>query len=177
MNPSVHLSVIYLLPAFLLLAQLGFARPWTSPAYFPKNCSINEHPDVVRSSHLISKSYWLTTAFQTDLNGVNYLRYVHSARLPSGHKYRYVHYRPYNSLKPSILFLHGFPSASYDWRRQFDYFATRGYGILAPDLLGYGGSQKPGNVEAYTLKNQANDIAALLDCVGVGNIMSVGHDL
>ena len=114
---------------------------------------------------------------QTDLNGVNYLRYVHSARLPSGHNYRYVHYRPYNSSKPSILFLHGFPSSSYDWRRQFDYFASHGYGILAPDLLGYGGSQKPGNVEAYTLKNQANDIAALLDCVGVGKMMSVGHDL
>ena len=114
---------------------------------------------------------------QTDLNGVNYLRHVHSARLSSGHSYRYVNYRPYNSSKPSILFLHGFPSSSYDWRRQYDYFASRGYGILAPDLLGYGGSDKPSNVEAYTLKNQANDIAELLDCAGIGDVMSVAHDL
>lgn len=159
MNSSVHFSIVYVLPALLLIFQLASANSWASLAYPPKNCSINEHPNV------------------TDLNGVNYLRYVHSARLSSGHNYRYVHYRPYNSSKPSILFLHGFPSSSYDWRRQFDYFASRGYGILAPDLLGYGGSQKPGNVEAYTLKNQANDIAELLDCVGIGDMMSVGHDL
>ena len=117
------------------------------------------------------------SCIQTDLNGVNYLRHVHSARLSSGHKYRYVNYRPCNSSKPTILFLHGFPSSSYDWRRQYDYFASRGYGILASDLLGYGGSDKPSNVEAYTLKNQANDIAELLDCAGIGDVMSVAHDL
>ena len=62
MKPSVHFSVIYLLSAFLILAQLGFAHPWTSSAYYPKNCSINEHPDVVRSSHLIRELVWLTAA-------------------------------------------------------------------------------------------------------------------
>nr|AUW31311.1 putative alpha/beta-hydrolase [Cladonia uncialis subsp. uncialis] len=159
MNSSVRFSIICLLPAFLFFARLASAHPWGSSASHPNNCSINEHPDV------------------TDLNGVNYLRHVHSAHLSSGHNYRYVNYRPYNSSKPSILFLHGFPSSSYDWRRQFDYFASRGYGILAPDLLGYGGSDKPGNVEAYTLKNQANDIAELLDCAGIGDMMSVAHDL
>ena len=178
MNSSVRFSITCLLPAFLLFARLASAHPWASSARHPNNCSINEHPDVVKSSQLDNSRTNLTySRIQTDLNGVNYLRHVHSARLSSGHNYRYVHYRPYNSSKPSILFLHGFPSSSYDWRRQYDYFASRGYGILAPDLLGYGGSDKPSNVEAYTLKNQANDIAELLDCAGIGDVMSVAHDL
>ena len=112
-----------------------------------------------------------------DLTGTSYLQHVHSARLPSGRTYRYVHYRPRKVDKPTVLFLHGFPSSSYDWRRQFDYFASRGYGVIAPDLLGYGGTDKPTDVEAYTLKNQAHEVAELLDCVDIEAVLSVGHDL
>ena len=143
----------------------------------PEQLQYQRAPRRGKLSPANSRTNFTYSRIQTDLNGVNYLRHVHSARLSSGHNYRYVHYYPYNSSKPSILFLHGFPSSSYDWRRQYDYFASRGYGILAPDLLGYGGSDKPSNVEAYTLKNQANDIAELLDCAGIGNMMSVAHDL
>ena len=88
-----------------------------------------------------------------------------------------MHYSPHNHKKPTILFLHGFPSSSFDWRRQFDYFASRGYGVVAPDLLGYGGTDKPHDVEAYTLKKQADEMAELLDCLGVEKLVSVGHDL
>lgn len=49
--------------------------------------------------------------------------------------------------------------------------------MLAPDLLGYGGTDKPADVGAYTLKTQAREIVELLDCAGVGMVMSVGHDL
>ncbi|KAL8705589.1 MAG: hypothetical protein Q9225_008018, partial [Loekoesia sp. 1 TL-2023] len=108
---------------------------------------------------------------------VSYISHVRAAHLPSGHTYRYVDYRSHIPDKPTILFLHGFPSSSFDWRRQFDYFASRGYGVLAPDLLGYGGTDKPADVEAYTLKRQADEIVKLLDCVGVEKVLSVGHDL
>ena len=49
--------------------------------------------------------------------------------------------------------------------------------MLAPDLLGYGGTDKPTDVQAYTLKSQAGEVNELLDCVGVGDVLSVGHDL
>ena len=49
--------------------------------------------------------------------------------------------------------------------------------MLAPDLLGYGGTDKPTDVRAYTLKNQADQVNELLDCAGVGELVSVGHDL
>ena len=108
---------------------------------------------------------------------MNYIRHVRAARLASGNTYRYVHHRAHDLQKPTVLFLHGFPSSSYDWRRQFGYFAERGYGVLAPDLLGYGGTDKPTDVDSYTLKNQADEVNELLDCVGVGDVVSVGHDL
>ena len=88
-----------------------------------------------------------------------------------------MHYAPHGPEKLTVLFLHGFPSSAYDWRRQFAYFAALGYGVLAPDLLGYGGTDKPADVEAYTLKTQAREIVELLDCAGVGMVMSVGHDM
>lgn len=88
-----------------------------------------------------------------------------------------MHYHPRSTNKPTILFIHGFPSSSFDWRRQFGYFASRGYGVIAPDLLGFGGSDKPADAKAYTLKTQANELIQLLDCTGVGKVFSVGHDL
>ena len=80
--------------------------------------------------------------------------------------------------KPTILLLHGFPSSSFDWRHQFAYFALRGYGIVAPDILGFGGTDKPSDLRAYTLKSQAEELVELLDCVTRGGkAVAVGHDL
>jgi soluble epoxide hydrolase / lipid-phosphate phosphatase len=55
-----------------------------------------------------------------------------------GLTYSYIHLAPaQGSLGPYILFLHGFPSSSYDWRYQIEYFTQKRYGIIVPDLLGY----------------------------------------
>ena len=88
-----------------------------------------------------------------------------------------MHYPPVSKEKPTLLFLHGFPSSAFDWRRQFGYFTSRGYGVLAPDLLGFGGTDKPLDPAAYTLKKQVAEQIELLDCVGVGTVVSIGHDL
>ena len=114
---------------------------------------------------------------QSDLFSTKYWHHVRSAHLPSGRTYRYVRMAPKNLSKPYLLLLHGFPSSSYDFRRQFDYFHERGYGILAPDLLGYGGTDKPEDLDAYRLKNMARDIIELLDCEGIGAVLGVSHDL
>lgn len=98
-----------------------------------------------------------------------------SSRLPSGTTYNYVHIEP-SSEKPYILLLHGFPSSSYDWRNQIKCFSKLGYGIIAPDLLGYGGTDKPKEVESYKLKSMCQDVISILDIEKAGKVYAVGHD-
>jgi soluble epoxide hydrolase/lipid-phosphate phosphatase len=96
--------------------------------------------------------------------------------LPLGTTYAYVYFPQTDPSKSTILFLHGFPSSSYDWLYQIPYFAAKGYGIIAPDLLGYGGTDKPHSVEPYIFKTMAADIVALLDHEGIDKVHTVGHD-
>ncbi|EON62394.1 hypothetical protein W97_01616 [Coniosporium apollinis CBS 100218] len=77
---------------------------------------------------------------------------------------------------PYILFLHGFPSSHYDWRYQIPFFAERGYGIIAPDLLGYGGTDKPTDPGAYRMRKMSREVAGILDCEGIESVHGVGHD-
>ena len=97
-------------------------------------------------------------------------------KLPEGTTYRYIHTRPQASGKPYILFLHGFPSSSYDWRHQIQFFSQKGYGIVAPDLLGYGGTDKPQDAQAYRMKKMAGEVIGILDHEGIVTVLGVGHD-
>ena len=97
--------------------------------------------------------------------------------LPSGTHYAYIHYPPSQPKKPTLLFIHGFPSTSHDWRHQITHFKAQGYGILAPDLLGYGGSSKPLNPEAYLGSIMSADIIQILDHERItGKVIAIGHD-
>ena len=138
------------------------------------SCKINNFSDIVSQESqdlvLLNNPIW------SDLIGTDYIAHVRAATLPSGCTYRYVYY-PNLTGRPTILFLHGLPSSSHDWRHQFAYFAGRGYGIVAPYLLGYGGSDKPSDPAEYTLKKQAAEMIDLVECVGAEKLVSVGHDL
>lgn len=92
-----------------------------------------------------------------------------------GYKYSFI-YVPAKDNKPTLLFLHGFPSHADDWARQVAHFAPRGYGVIAPDLLGYGDTSKPDAVDAYTFKRMSDDIAELLDHLKLTSVVGVGHD-
>jgi soluble epoxide hydrolase / lipid-phosphate phosphatase len=98
-----------------------------------------------------------------------------SVKLPSGTTYSYV-WSPPSDSNPTILFLHGFPSSSYDWRHQISFFKAKKYGVLVPDLLGYGGTDKPASPEPYRLKTIATDIVAILDHEKLEKVHAVGHD-
>ncbi|GIJ98225.1 hypothetical protein Aspvir_000340 [Aspergillus viridinutans] len=95
--------------------------------------------------------------------------------LSTSHTYNYV-YRAATASRATILFLHGFPSSCYDWRHQIHHFIKQGYGVLAPDLLGYGGTSKPTGVEEYKLKSMAKEIIELLDHEGLTRVHAVAHD-
>jgi len=77
---------------------------------------------------------------------------------------------------PMILFLHGFPEFWYAWRKQLQYFADKGYLVVAPDQRGYNLSDKPQGIAAYKIDELAKDIVGLIDAYGRKQINLVGHD-
>ncbi|KAL1793838.1 hypothetical protein ACET3X_007259 [Alternaria dauci] len=113
----------------------------------------------------------------TDIKYTSYANLVRSVRLPSGHTYRYIFKAPFDSSIPTILFLHGWPETSYSWANQIDYFTRQGYGVVAPDMLGTGGSDNPEDLESFTFKRTADEMNDLLECEGLGKVIGVGHDI
>ena len=77
---------------------------------------------------------------------------------------------------PLILCVHGWPELWYSWRHQMKHFAALGYTVAAMDVRGYGGSSKPHPIEAYTMRNLASDVAAVIDTLGDGTAILFGHD-
>lgn len=55
----------------------------------------------------------------------------------------------------------------YGWRYQIGPWVRRGCRVVAPDMLGYGGSSKPTDAQEYSSKKLCADLAALLDVLGV----------
>src|SRR5215510_10705451 len=49
---------------------------------------------------------------------------------------------------PLVILIHGWPESWYSWRHQLPALAEAGYRVAAPDVRGYGGSDKPHPVEA-----------------------------
>ena len=48
-----------------------------------------------------------------------------------------------------------------------------GYRVVVPDMLGYGGTDKPLAAEEYSTKKLCADLAGLLDVVGVSKAVSL----
>lgn len=77
---------------------------------------------------------------------------------------------------PVVILAHGFPELAFSWRYQVPVLAAAGYRVLAPDQRGYGGSSRPGQVEAYDITALTGDLVALLDRAGARRGAIVGHD-
>ena len=75
---------------------------------------------------------------------------------------------------PLVLLLHGFPEFWWAWRHQLSSLAGAGFRAVAPDLRGYGGSDKP--PRGYDLITAASDSAGLVRSLGEANAIVVGHD-
>ncbi len=74
-----------------------------------------------------------------------------------------------------LLFLHGFPSSSYDWRELFA-LRPRGEATVAFDFLGFGLSEKPRD-HVYTLAWQADAAEELVRRAGSPPVFIIGHDM
>jgi pimeloyl-ACP methyl ester carboxylesterase len=77
---------------------------------------------------------------------------------------------------PLVLLIHGWPESWYSWRHQITALAAAGYRVAAPDVRGYGGSDKPREIEAYDMASMTADMAGLITALGEEQAVVVGHD-
>ncbi len=75
-----------------------------------------------------------------------------------------------------VVLCHGFPELAFSWRHQLPALATAGFRAIAPDLRGYGRSDKPLAVADYDIIHLADDLAGLLDALELEQAVFCGHD-
>ncbi|HLZ02530.1 MAG TPA: alpha/beta hydrolase [Bradyrhizobium sp.] len=78
---------------------------------------------------------------------------------------------------PLVILCHGFPECWYSWRHQLGALAKAGFHAVAPDLRGYGRSDRPEEVEKYTVLHDVGDVVGLVDALGVKQAVIAGHDI
>lgn len=76
----------------------------------------------------------------------------------------------------AVVFSHGFPELGYSWRAQLPALAGAGYRAIAPDQRGYGNTQRPTEIGAYTTEHLCDDLAGMLDALDIEKAVFVGHD-
>lgn len=74
---------------------------------------------------------------------------------------------------PLVVLLHGFPESWWSWRYQLQPLADAGFRVIAPDLRGYGETDKRGPFDLDTL---AGDVCHLIEALGEKRAKIVGHD-
>lgn len=75
-----------------------------------------------------------------------------------------------------VLMLHGEPTWSYLYRKMIPIVAKAGFRVIAPDLVGFGKSDKPSERSDYTYERHVSWMQAWLDRVGINNINLVCQD-
>ena len=75
---------------------------------------------------------------------------------------------------PCVLLLHGFPELAYSWRAQVAALGAAGYHVVAPDLPGYGRSDKPDVTYDSDWINAC--LVGVVDALGHDQFVVAGHD-
>jgi haloalkane dehalogenase len=96
----------------------------------------------------------------------------HYTEVPSGEgeMLRMAHVEAGPAAGPAILLLHGEPSWSLLYRKMMPVFAAAGFRAIAPDLVGFGRSDKPASVDDYTYGRHVGWVKAWMDSVGLGDV-------
>lgn len=74
------------------------------------------------------------------------------------------------------LLLHGFPECAQSWRHQIAPLVALGYRVWAPNLRGYGNTERPKGVAAYSMEKLEGDVSDLIDASAAKSVLLVGHD-
>ena len=75
-----------------------------------------------------------------------------------------------------LLFVHGNPTWSYLWRRPIAELSSRGHRCIAFDHMGFGRSEKPRALAAYSLQRHVDNALALIDELDLDDVTLVAHD-
>ncbi|HEV7474051.1 MAG TPA: alpha/beta hydrolase [Pyrinomonadaceae bacterium] len=85
-----------------------------------------------------------------------------------------VHYQEAgDSDGPPMILIHGFAASNLVWSKVFLELAEAGFRVIAPDLLGYGYSGKPRNLD-YTIARQAEMVVSFMQGLGIDRAVLVG---
>ena len=76
---------------------------------------------------------------------------------------------------PPVILLHGFPESHRTWAKVAPLLTDR-FRLIMPDLRGFGDSDRPQDVAAYSTDTLIADVFALADALGVDRFALVGHD-
>ena len=77
---------------------------------------------------------------------------------------------------PLVVLCHGFPESWYSWRHQLLALAEAGFHAVAPDMRGYGQTDRPAAIDQYTLLHLTGDMVGVLDALGEQTAVIAGHD-
>ncbi|CAL3968594.1 unnamed protein product [Diplocarpon coronariae] len=94
----------------------------------------------------------------------------------NGVTYSYILAEPQGKARDTIFLIHGWPDISFGWRYQIPHLVSLGLRVVAPDMMGYAGTDAPSSPTFYTYKRAADDLAALAQQLGLTSIILGGHD-
>ena len=77
---------------------------------------------------------------------------------------------------PPILMIHGNLEWSYLYRKMIPTLVNAGFRCVAPDLMGFGHSDKPLHESAYTLQRHVHIVTKLVEHLGLRHLITVGGD-
>jgi pimeloyl-ACP methyl ester carboxylesterase len=77
---------------------------------------------------------------------------------------------------PLVILCHGFPESWYSWRHQLAALSAAGFHAVAPDMRGYGQTDRPAEIDQYTLLHLVGDMVGVLDALGEPTAVIAGHD-
>ncbi|MFC5371642.1 alpha/beta fold hydrolase [Brevundimonas faecalis] len=77
---------------------------------------------------------------------------------------------------PLVLLLHGFPELGVSWRAQVEALAEAGFHAVAPDMRGYGGTDRPADEAEHSILHLVGDMVDLVRALGADQAVVVGHD-
>ncbi|KAF1965577.1 alpha/beta-hydrolase [Bimuria novae-zelandiae CBS 107.79] len=108
-------------------------------------------------------------------------RVQHRTSTLNNHNYHYLYGEPVGGrFKATVFLIHGWPDISAGWRYQISFLLDMGFRVVAPDMMGYGGTDAPevppNDVSLYSYERAAHDIAELAKTIGAKQIVLGGHD-
>jgi cis-3-alkyl-4-acyloxetan-2-one decarboxylase len=77
---------------------------------------------------------------------------------------------------PPLLFAHGNPTWSYLWRHSIAELSAAGHRCVAFDHMGFGRSDKPPRMSAYTLERHVDNALTVIDALDLRDVTLVAHD-